>query len=78
MLGKTGFFPSACEMPFAALDVGGGGLDGFFHYGVLPTVWEVICSTSRIGTPLRTSEASVRVKRARADFYARWGRRSAV
>ena len=36
----------------------------------LPTVCETICSTSRIGTPLRISEARVRVNRARQILWA--------
>ena len=41
-----------------------------FSMTTLPTVWETICSTSRIGTPLRISEASVRVNRARQILWA--------
>ena len=43
-----------------------------FSMTTLPTVWETICSTSKIGTPLRTSDASVRVKRARQILWAIW------
>ena len=39
-----------------------------FSMTTLPTVCETICSTSRIGTPLRISEASVRVKARQADL----------
>ena len=41
-----------------------------FSMMTLPTVWETICNTSKIGTPLRMSEAIVRVKRARQILCA--------
>ena len=41
-----------------------------FSMMTLPKVLDTICRTSRIGTPLRISEASVRVKRARQILCA--------
>jgi len=41
-----------------------------FSMTTLPTVWDTIWSTSKIGTPLRTSEASVRANRARQILCA--------
>ena len=38
----------------------------------LPTVFCTMVRTSRMGTPLRTSEAMVRAKRARQILWAIW------
>ena len=69
MLGKIGFLPSAAEMP-SPCSMSPAAVLMAFSMTTLPTVWETICSTSRMGTPLRTSEASVRVKRTRQILCA--------
>ena len=69
MLGKIGCLPSAAEMP-SPRSMSTAAVLMAFSMTTLPTVWETICSTSRMGTPLRTSEASVRVKRARQILCA--------
>jgi len=67
MLGKTGCLPRAPEM-LSPRSMSVAAVRMAFSMMTLPTVWETIWSTSRIGTPLRTSEASVRVKTGQTDF----------
>ena len=69
MLGKTGCLPNAAEM-LSPRSISSAAVLTAFSMTTLPTVWETICSTSRMGTPLRTSDASVRVKRARQILCA--------
>jgi len=54
---------------FAALNVGRRAFTAR-SITVLPTVCETICSTSKMGTPLRISDANVRVNRARQILWA--------
>ena len=69
MEGKIGCLPRAAEIP-SPFSISAALLLMAFSMMTLPTVWETICKTSRMGTPLRTREASVRVKRAKQILWA--------
>ena len=69
MVGKDRVLAQRLGNAFALFDIVGGGRMAF-SMTTLPTVLRNDCSTSRMGTPQRISEASVRVKRARQILCA--------
>ena len=69
MLGKIGCLPRAIEMLSPRSMSVEESLIAF-SMTTLPTVCDTICSTSRMGTPLRINEARVRVNRARQILWA--------